>query len=89
MKTTISISLDDRRDRDLLDWLAKQENKSAAVRQALRDHINHRSVSLNDLYQAIQDLRTAPAAHPAADSHKTVGASEPPDIAAAIDNLGL
>ena len=37
MLTTL---LDNKRDADIIDWLSKQENRSEAVRKAIRAFIN-------------------------------------------------
>ncbi len=52
---SITISLDLERDRDILAWLERQENRSAAVRKVLRGHIQS-STTLNDLYKLLKRL---------------------------------
>lgn len=55
-KTTVTIALDIEADKDLLRWLERQENKSAAVRTAIREHISRGGVTLGDVYRAVKDL---------------------------------
>jgi hypothetical protein len=53
-KITISWAVDEEDDRDILRWLARQENRSAAIREAIRDHLGRGGVSLGDVYQAVK-----------------------------------
>jgi DNA-binding PadR family transcriptional regulator len=92
----VSFALDARADRDILRWLDQQDNRSAAIRQAIRAQIGGQGVTLGDLYQAIQDLRRGGlvvAAQDEASAHIDEPSHgepvEPPDVAAALDNLGL
>lgn len=39
MAVFVNISLDPENDRDILDWLDGQQNRSAAVREAIRAHM--------------------------------------------------
>jgi hypothetical protein len=92
---TVSFTLDDQYDRDIIGWLAEipKRKKSAAIREALRGHLRGQSVTFRDLYQALQELNhklesntyvtEANSACDAAD------VDEPPDVAVALDNLGL
>jgi len=56
-KVTIPVSMDPRTDADLLDWLKKQENRSAAVREAIRAYLRDQVVTAGDVLQAVEDLR--------------------------------
>ena len=92
-KLTISFSIDDQADRDIVRWiqtLPKRE-RSASIRAAIRGYTNGRQdVTLGDVYQAIQNLKadiktrsfTALAGAP------TEWPDEPTDAAAALDKLG-
>jgi hypothetical protein len=93
-KTFASFSLDLEADRDILRWLERQENKSKAIRDALREHISGVGVSLGDVYQAVRDLErkleagaalgyAVPALKVEVDDW-----DEPPDVAATLDALG-
>jgi hypothetical protein len=92
-KTVVSFSLDVEADKTILLWLEHQENKSAAIRGALQAHIIGRAVTLADIYRDVQEIRrkldagvvTVSGAGAADDA----GYDEPPDIAAALDSLGL
>ena len=56
-KVTIPISMDLKTDADLLEWLKKQENRSAAVREALRAYLRDQVVTAGDVLRAVEDLR--------------------------------
>jgi len=88
-RQTITFVLDTVRDRDILHWLEGQENKSAAIRAAIRAHLGRGGITLTDVYEAIQDLKrcgwmTGSGAQAPAAIHN----DEPPDVAAALDGLG-
>jgi hypothetical protein len=56
-KTTATFSLDLERDRDLIAWLDQQEKgqQSAAIREALREHISG-VVTVGDVLEAVRNL---------------------------------
>lgn len=89
-KITVTISLDSEDDRDLLAWLGRQENRSLAVREALRAHLAG-GVTLGDVYQALRDLERKLRAGGRL-AVETTGpdttADEPPEAAAALEALG-
>jgi len=90
-KTTLSFSFDTETDRNLLRWLTQQENRSAAVREAISNHISHNGVTLGDIYQAIQSLKAEIGTRSfAAQSLPTLTdwPAEPTAAAAALDKLG-
>ncbi len=90
MKTTIAFALDTERDRDVIHWLDAQPNKSAAVREAIRAQMKKGGVTLGDIYEAIMELkRQGFASQGQPDGASPEGGDEPPDIVAALDNLGL
>ena len=89
-RQTITFVLDTDRDRDILRWLERQDNKSAAIRDTIRTNLAHGDITLAHVYEAIQDLkRCRRAAGPEAQTHNRPTSAEPPDIATALDNLGL
>jgi hypothetical protein len=90
-KRPITFVVDDQRDRDILRWLDAQDNKSAALREAIRGAMEHGGVSLGDIYQAVQELgrKLQTGAAVSAVSHPSEEWDEPADIAAALDGLGL
>lgn len=55
-KTFTNISLDTEADKDILRWLERQENKSAAIRAAIREHIGRNGITLSDVYRAVKGL---------------------------------
>jgi len=88
-KQTVTFVVDTERDRDILRWLGSQDNKSAAIRGAIREHLGRGGITLTDVYEAIQDLKRGgwtSASHAQPDNVED--SDEPPDIAAALDNLG-
>jgi hypothetical protein len=87
-RQTITFVLDTVRDRDILHWLEGQENKSAAIREAIRAHLGRSGITLADVYEAIQDLKRGGWV-PGAQAPAAAASDEPPDVAAALDSLGL
>jgi hypothetical protein len=89
-KQTVTFVVDAERDRDILRWLGSQDNKSAAIREAIRAHIGRTSITLADVFEAIQDLRRRSwTLTPDGRPHSAASSDEPPDVAAALDSLGL
>lgn len=90
-KVTVTFSLDAEADRDLLRWLERQENRSAAIRAALREHLGRGGVTLWDVYQAVRELerRLKTGAVVAAGGENAAGGDwdEPPDLVAALEAL--
>jgi beta-glucosidase/6-phospho-beta-glucosidase/beta-galactosidase len=89
-KTTITVSFDVEADRDILRWLNRQENRSAAVRDALREHIARGSITLGDVYRAVKDLERklqAGAILAAVPAYPEDEIEEDPEAAAALDRL--
>jgi hypothetical protein len=89
-RQTITFVLDTERDRDILRWLERQGNKSAAIREAIRASLGHGDITLAHVYEAILDLkRCSWVSGTDVRVHTSAASAEPPDIAAALDNLGL
>ncbi|HIQ01894.1 MAG TPA: hypothetical protein EYH30_07160 [Anaerolineales bacterium] len=88
MQMTISFTLDTEADRDILRWLEQQENRSAAIREAIRQHISG-GVTLGDVYQAVKDLERKLRAGAVVTGNTTdeKDRKEPPEAAAALDAL--
>jgi hypothetical protein len=88
-KAVFSFKLDTDEDRHVLAWLERQDNKSEAIRQALRDHVSGGTVTLADVYQIVNRLEhklaRGIAARPAPDDDADW--DEPPEAAAALDAL--
>jgi hypothetical protein len=87
-RQAITFVLDTVRDRDILHWLEGQENKSAAIREAIRAHLGRSGITLADLYEAIQALKRGDCL-PSTQARVGAASDEPPDVAAALDCLGL
>ena len=83
-----SFTLDSHRDAALLAWLDAQANSSETVRAALRAYYNESQVTLDDVYRAVQavEQRLADGVAVAVPASAPV---EDPDLADALDNLGL
>ena len=89
-RQTITFVLDTERDRDILRWLEGQANKSAAIREAIRANLGRGDITLAHVYEAIQDLKRCDwVAAPETQVHISTVSAEPPDVAAALDSLGL
>jgi hypothetical protein len=91
-KVVIPVSMDTEADRDLLQWLEKQENRSRAVREALRAYIGRGGVTLGDVYQVVCDLERKLQAGAAVsrtpdDYDGDSEWQEPPGVAEALDAL--
>jgi hypothetical protein len=85
-------------DRELLTWLDAQANASAVVRQALWAYYrDQHGPTLSDIYHAVQTLTQQLADAPeyarndyARDDYaRNHPVREDPQLAAALDNLGL
>ena len=83
-----TFTLDTQRDATLLAWLDAQDNQSETVRAALRNLYDVSQVTLADVYRAVQavEQRLADGVAVAASATAPV---EDPDLADALDNLGL
>ena len=57
MAVIVNISLDEEHDKDIMRWLGKQPNRSAAVREAIRAYMaKSEGVTLADVLAAVQAL---------------------------------
>jgi hypothetical protein len=91
-KVIVPVSMDSDADRDLLQWLDQQENRSGAVREALRAYIGRGDVTLGDVYQAVRDLERklqtgAVVSRTPDDCDSGNEWQEPPGVAEALDAL--
>jgi hypothetical protein len=90
-KITKTVSFDTETDRDILRWLDQQENRSAAVREAIRAHIERGGVTISDVYQIVKRLERkieAGAVAIRAETAENDAWNEDPDLAAALAGLG-
>lgn len=90
-RQAITFVIDTDRDRDIVRWLKDQGNKSAAIREAIRTQLGRTlDITLVDINEAIQDLKQADGARETTSiSRRQEETYEPPDIAAALDSMGL
>ena len=59
MAVFVNISMDPEGDKDILQWLDEQPNRSAAVREAIRSHIaKEEGITLADI---LAELRALPS----------------------------
>jgi predicted transcriptional regulator len=92
---TVSFTLDDEADRAVLKWLACQHrrHKSAAIRSALHTYLSSQDVTLGEIYDAVRDVERKLDSKAGfwTDTvvEDTTDMDEPPDAAAALENLGL
>jgi len=90
---TVSFTLDEQRDRDLLAWLERQPagKRSASIRAAIRAQASPTGVNLADVYQAVVELdrKLARGVRLAGEDAGDADEAPPPDVLAALDNLGL
>lgn len=89
-KITVGFTLDTEKDKRIVRWLEGLERgqKSKAIREALHAALGKGSVSLGDIYQAIQELKrsgvvVAQSANP--ESEMDI----PADVLEKLDGLGL
>jgi len=91
---TISFTVDSEKDRDLVRWLdgLPRRKRSEAIRKALRANLGRGGVTLGDVYQAVKALERRLDAGVLVASASPSNRDEldaPPDVLAALDNLGL
>ena len=91
---TISFTVDGEKDRDLVRWLdgLPRRKRSEAIRGALRAHLGRGGVTLGDVYQAVKALERrldSGVLVASASPSDGDGPDAPPDVLAALDNLGL
>lgn len=90
-KTYITVSFNTEGDRDILRWLGQQENRSAAVRDVIREHLAQGGVTIGHVYRAIQELERKLQAGLVVrpdDGGDGLDRDVPADVAAALDALG-
>lgn len=58
-KVTISLTLDDERDKKILRWLKSQSGrgKSEAMRKAINFYLGQGEITLRDIHNEIQELK--------------------------------
>jgi hypothetical protein len=86
VKYTILLNTD--KHADLIEWIEAQQNKSAAIRTALRRGMRGGSITNEDIYNAVMELK-ANGLQVGLAEHGAAAGDEPEDIAATLDTLGL
>ncbi len=86
MKVCKTVVFNDERDADLLRRVQREPNFSATVRKALRLYYSG-GITLEDVYREVRALRQAGLRLAPVPSQSGPPA-EPPDVAAALDELG-
>ena len=94
MHTRETVSLDLEKDADLITWLKRQDNKSAAIRAAIRAQFErHAEYTQGDVMRRLDDLmrRLDEIERNGVTVSVTPGADgeEPQEAAAALEGLGL
>lgn len=88
-KQVVNIVLNTEADKDIIRWLARQRNRSAAVREAIRTHLAKDGVTLGDVYQAVKRIERKLERGSLIVSEAPQGErwSEPPKAVEALDAL--
>ena len=90
---TVSFTLDDQTDREVVRWLARlpKRQKSAAIRKALHAHLQGQGITLGDIYQVVREMdrKLSSGVVTGAVDASEVDIDEPPDVAVKLDSLGL
>ena len=89
-KVTVTFSLDSERDKRILRWLEglPKRKKSEAIREVLTAHLGQNGITLQDIYEAIMDLkRSGLAVAPHGDSRPQ--SDVPADVLENLSKLGL
>jgi hypothetical protein len=89
-KITVTFSLDSERDKRILRWLEglPKRKKSEAIREVLTAHLGQNGITLQDIYEAIMDLkRSGLAVAPQDDSRPQ--SDVPADVLDNLNKLGL
>ena len=86
-----TVVLDRERDAALLAWLDAQANTSAAIRAALQAYSTASTITLEEVYRAVQDLtaQVRGGQWMPGPSVSTAESNEDPELAAQLDQLGL
>lgn len=88
MAVIVNISLDPEHDRDIMRWLGRQSNKSAAVREAIRSYMaKEEGVTLADVLAEIRALPSRFSVVAASPEPTTLEGEEPQAAAANINGL--
>ena len=90
----VNISLNPETDKDIMHWLGKQSNRSAAVREAIRSHIaKEERITLADVLAEVRALPSKLSVIAVNVQPEPIEGEEEPEVAAAnlnglLDRLG-
>ena len=89
-KITVTFSLDSERDKRILRWLEglPKRKKSEAIREALAAHLGQNGITLQDVYEAVMDLKRSGLAVASQDDSRPQS-DVPADVLDNLSNLGL
>jgi len=89
-KVTISFTLDDNKDKRLLRWLESlpKRGRSEAIREVLAAHLGQSGITLQDIYEAIMDLKRSGLAVASQDDSGPQS-DVPADVLDNLSKLGL
>lgn len=88
MAVFVNISMDPEGDKDILRWLDKQPNRSAAVREAIRSHIaKEEGITLADILAEVRALPSRLSIVASAPSEIVEDYEEPEAAAANLNGL--
>jgi hypothetical protein len=89
-KVTISFTLDDNKDKRLLRWLESlpKRGRSEAVREVLTAHLGQNGITLQDIYEAVMDLKRSGLAVASQDDSGSQS-DVPADVLDNLSKLGL
>lgn len=90
MHITESFSIHTEEDKDIIKWLDAQDNKSKAIRKAIRAYIGDGGITLADIYVAVMALKRQGISvvnKETANKDEAEAIDEPTDAAANLDGL--
>ena len=89
-KVTISFTLDDNKDKRLLRWLESlpKRGRSEAIREVLTAHLGQSGITLQDIYEAVMDLKRSGLAVASQDDSGPQS-DVPADVLDNLSKLGL
>jgi hypothetical protein len=89
-KITVTFSLDSERDKRILRWLEglPKRKKSEAIREVLAAHLGQNGITLQDIYEAVMDLKRSGLAVASQDDSRPQS-DVPADVLDNLNKLGL
>lgn len=94
MKITLAFACDTEKDADIIAWAERQENKSAAIRAALRASWLQGGLTLGDVLHEIGELKRLLRSGVVLNQNSDLVGHETPDpeqsaVQALLDKLGI